>query len=167
MRPAKVVKLPTVVRHSRAPGWLDRVIRPAFEELIDQTSSSNEEMKPIFPHRKFWLAVILVATALIILLGNGAMAMTLNSPAFKHNGHIPSKYTCEGDDVSPPLAWEGVPDGAKSLVLIIDDPDAPDPKAPKMVWVHWIVYNMPPGHQEPARERKRGAVAARRFAWAQ
>jgi hypothetical protein len=52
------------------------------------------------------------------------MAMTLNSPAFQQNGHIPSKYTCEGEDVSPPLAWEGVPDGAKSLALIIDDPDA-------------------------------------------
>jgi Raf kinase inhibitor-like YbhB/YbcL family protein len=72
------------------------------------------------------------------------MAMTLNSPAFQQNGHIPSKYTCEGEDVSPPLTWEGVPNGAKSLVLIIDDPDAPDPKAPKMVWVHWVVYNMPP-----------------------
>ena len=72
------------------------------------------------------------------------MAMTLSSPAFQQNGHIPSKYTCEGEDVSPPLAWEGVPDGAKSLVLIIDDPDAPDPKAPKMVWVHWVVYNIPP-----------------------
>ena len=71
------------------------------------------------------------------------MAMTLNSPAFQQNGHIPSKYTCEGEDVSPPLAWEGVPNGAKSLVLIIDDPDAPDPKAPKMVWVHWVVYNIP------------------------
>jgi Phosphatidylethanolamine-binding protein len=70
------------------------------------------------------------------------MAMTLNSPAFKQSGHIPSKYTCEGEDVSPPLAWEGVPCGAKSL--IIDDPDAPDPKAPKMVWVHWVVYNIPP-----------------------
>jgi phosphatidylethanolamine-binding protein (PEBP) family uncharacterized protein len=58
------------------------------------------------------------------------MAMTLNSPAFQQHGHIPSKYTCEGEDVSPPLAWEGVPDGAKSLVLIVDDPDAPDPKAP-------------------------------------
>jgi Raf kinase inhibitor-like YbhB/YbcL family protein len=90
------------------------------------------------------LAVILLATALIILWGNGAMAMTLNSPVFKQNGQIPSKYTCEGEDVSPPLAWEGVPDGAKSLVLIIDDPDAPDPKAPKMVWVHWVVYNIPP-----------------------
>jgi Raf kinase inhibitor-like YbhB/YbcL family protein len=72
------------------------------------------------------------------------MAMSLNSPAFQQNGHIPSKYTCEGEHVSPPLAWEGVPNGAKSLVLIIDDPDAPDPKAPKMIWVHWVVYNMPP-----------------------
>ena len=72
------------------------------------------------------------------------MAMSLNSPAFQQNGHIPSKYTCEAEDVSPPLAWEGAPNGAKSLVLIIDDPDAPDPKAPKMVWVHWVVYNMPP-----------------------
>jgi Raf kinase inhibitor-like YbhB/YbcL family protein len=72
------------------------------------------------------------------------MAMTLSSPAFQQNGHIPLKYTCEGEDVSPPLAWEGVPDGAKSLVLIIDDPDAPDPRAPKMVWVHWVVYNIPP-----------------------
>jgi Phosphatidylethanolamine-binding protein len=62
------------------------------------------------------------------------MAMTLDSPAFQQ-GQIPSKYTCEGEDVSPPLAWEGVPNGAKSLVLIVDDPDAPDPKAPKMVWV--------------------------------
>jgi phosphatidylethanolamine-binding protein (PEBP) family uncharacterized protein len=90
------------------------------------------------------LAVILFATALIILWGNAAMAMTLNSSAFQQNGHIPSKYTCEGEDVSPPLAWEGVPNGVKSLVLIIDDPDAPDPKAPKMVWVHWVVYNIPP-----------------------
>jgi Raf kinase inhibitor-like YbhB/YbcL family protein len=72
------------------------------------------------------------------------MAMSLNSPAFQPTGHVPSKYTCEAEDVSPPLAWEGVPNGAKSLVLIIDDPDAPDPKAPKMVWVHWVVYNMPP-----------------------
>ena len=103
-----------------------------------------EAMKHVSPHRNSKLAVILFATALIILWGNAAMAMTLNSPAFQQNGHIPSKYTCEGEDVSPPLAWEGVPNGAKSLVLIIDDPDAPDPKAPKMVWVHWVVYNIPP-----------------------
>src|SRR6185295_11280625 len=47
-------------------------------------------------------------------------------------------------DISPPLAWNGVPEGTKSLVLIIDDPDAPDPKAPQRVWVHWVVYNIPP-----------------------
>ena len=81
------------------------------------------------------LVVILLAGILMILGGGAAMAMTLNSPAFKQNGHIPSRYTCEGDNVSPPLAWEDVPNGTKSLVLIIDDPDAPDPKAPKMVWV--------------------------------
>ena len=101
-------------------------------------------MKHISLHRNSELAVILFATALLILCGNAAMAMSLNSPAFQQNGHIPSRYTCEAEDVSPPLAWEGVPNGAKSLVLIIDDPDAPDPKAPKMVWVHWVVYNMPP-----------------------
>jgi Raf kinase inhibitor-like YbhB/YbcL family protein len=94
--------------------------------------------------RNSGLAATLFATAMISLWGGAAMAMTLSSPAFQQNGHIPSKYTCEGEDVSPPLAWEGVPDGAKSLVLIIDDPDAPDPKAPKMVWVHWVVYNIPP-----------------------
>ena len=99
-------------------------------------------MKRASPHRNSRLAIILFAIALI--WGSAAMAMTLNSPAFQQNGHIPSKYTCEGEDVSPPLGWKGVPDGAKSLVLIIDDPDAPDPKAPKMVWVHWIVYNIPP-----------------------
>jgi Raf kinase inhibitor-like YbhB/YbcL family protein len=70
--------------------------------------------------------------------------MTLNSSAFQQNGRIPSKYTCEGQNVSPPLAWEGVPNGAQSLVLIIDDPDAPDPQAPQRVWVHWVVYNIPP-----------------------
>jgi Raf kinase inhibitor-like YbhB/YbcL family protein len=94
-------------------------------------------------HQNTRLAVILLATILLTLRGSAAMAMTLNSPAFK-NGHIPAKYTCEDEDISPPLAWEGVPNGAKSLVLIIDDPDAPDPKAPKMVWVHWVVYHIPP-----------------------
>jgi Raf kinase inhibitor-like YbhB/YbcL family protein len=71
------------------------------------------------------------------------MALTLTSPAFTHQGSIPAKYTCDGDDVSPPLAWTGVPAGAKSLALIVDDPDAPDPKAPKRTWVHWVLYNLP------------------------
>ena len=59
-------------------------------------------------------------------------------------GSIPAQYTCEGGDVSPPLTWTGVPPSAKSLVLIVDDPDAPDPAAPRMIWVHWVVYNLPP-----------------------
>jgi Raf kinase inhibitor-like YbhB/YbcL family protein len=105
---------------------------------------SDDDMKHASPHQNSRLAVILFASALIILGGSAAMSMTLSSPAFQHNGLIPSKYTCEGEDVSPPLAWEDVPNGAKSLVLIVDDPDAPDPKAPKMVWVHWVVYNIPP-----------------------
>ena len=72
------------------------------------------------------------------------MAMSLISPTFEHGGQIPSKYTCEGDDLSPSLKWDGVPEGTKSLVLIVDDPDAPDPGAPKRVWVHWVLYNLPP-----------------------
>jgi Raf kinase inhibitor-like YbhB/YbcL family protein len=73
------------------------------------------------------------------------MAMTLTSTAFTHGGEIPTIHTCEGPDRSPPLAWTGIPTGAKSLVLIVDDPDAPDPKAPRMTWVHWVLYNLPAG----------------------
>jgi len=89
-------------------------------------------------------SILLLAAIQLKLTGSLAMAMTLTSPAFKSNGHIPSKYTCDGDNVSPPLAWIGVPEGARSLVLIIDDPDAPDPKAPQRVWVHWVLYNIAP-----------------------
>lgn len=71
--------------------------------------------------------------------------MNLNSSAFAPSSDIPSQYTCEGDNHSPPLAWSGVPAGAKSLVLIVDDPDAPDPAAPSRTWVHWVLYNIPPG----------------------
>ena len=73
------------------------------------------------------------------------MSLTITSSSFRHNGDIPVRYTCDGNDVSPPLSWSGVPAGARSLALILDDPDAPDPKAPKMTWVHWVLYNMPPG----------------------
>ena len=69
--------------------------------------------------------------------------LKIESTAFAENGDIPSKYTCEGEDIAPPLTWTGVPDDARSLVLIVDDPDAPDPEAPKMTWVHWVVYNLP------------------------
>ena len=72
------------------------------------------------------------------------MSLVLTSAAFTALGAIPTLHTCEGRDVSPPLAWTGVPTAAKSLVLIVDDPDAPDPRAPKTTWVHWVLYNLPP-----------------------
>ena len=72
------------------------------------------------------------------------MTLTLKSIAFDNGDTIPSKYTCKGEGISPPLAWTNVPQTARSLILIVDDPDAPDPKAPKMTWVHWVLYNIPP-----------------------
>jgi Raf kinase inhibitor-like YbhB/YbcL family protein len=70
-------------------------------------------------------------------------ALVLTSPAFSHEGTIPGQYTCEGADISPPLAWSNAPTGTKSFALIVDDPDAPDPRAPKMTWVHWVLQNIP------------------------
>lgn len=72
------------------------------------------------------------------------MDLTLESTAFSNQAEIPPRYTCEGEDLAPPLRWRGVPEGTKSLVLIVDDPDAPDPNAPKMTWVHWVLFNIPP-----------------------
>jgi hypothetical protein len=66
----------------------------------------------------------------------------LRSSSFSHGEEIPRRHTCEGEDLSPPLSWSGVPAGTKSLLLIVDDPDAPDPAAPRMVWVHWLLYDM-------------------------
>lgn len=71
------------------------------------------------------------------------MALTVTSTAFEQSGSIPSRYTCEGDDTSPPLSWSGAPPGTKSFALIVDDPDAPDPEKPQRVYVHWVVYNIP------------------------
>jgi Raf kinase inhibitor-like YbhB/YbcL family protein len=79
------------------------------------------------------------------------MTPSIQSKSFRHNEMIPARYTCDGQDISPPLQWSGIPTEAKSLVLIVDDPDAPDPAAPKMTWVHWVLYNIPvdtPGLEE-------------------
>ena len=71
------------------------------------------------------------------------MTLTLTSPAFTHNGAMPARLTCDGQDLSPELRWSGLPPNTKSLALIVDDPDAPDPAAPRMTWVHWVLYNIP------------------------
>jgi Raf kinase inhibitor-like YbhB/YbcL family protein len=91
------------------------------------------------------------------------MTLALTSTAFAADGAIPRRYTCQGEDLSVPLAWSGVPPQTKSLVLIVDDPDAPDPKAPRMTWVHWVLYNIPPsatGLKEAiaARELPKGTL---------
>ena len=72
------------------------------------------------------------------------LSLVVMSAQFTNNGAIPTAHTCEGADKAPELHWSGVPAAAKSLALIVDDPDAPDPKAPKMTWVHWVLYNLPP-----------------------
>jgi hypothetical protein len=101
-------------------------------------------------------AILLGASALPLHGADATMALTLTSPDYKPGAAMPSRHTCEGEDISPPLAWDGAPLGTKSLALIIDDPDAPDPKAPKHVWVHWVLYNLPP----ETRELAAGADAA-------
>jgi Raf kinase inhibitor-like YbhB/YbcL family protein len=78
------------------------------------------------------------------------MTLTLSSPAFTPNSEIPKIHTCDGADQSPPLAWTGAPAGTKSHVLIVDDPDAPDPKAPKRTWIHWVLYDIPASATELA-----------------
>jgi Raf kinase inhibitor-like YbhB/YbcL family protein len=71
------------------------------------------------------------------------MTFTLQSPAFAPNGEIPAVHTCDGPDISPALRWSGAPPGTRSFVLIVDDPDAPDPAAPKRTYVHWVLFDIP------------------------
>jgi Raf kinase inhibitor-like YbhB/YbcL family protein len=70
--------------------------------------------------------------------------LTITSTAFTHGGSIPGEYTCDASDTAPELQWSGAPSGTKSFALIVDDPDAPDPKAPKMTYVHWVLYDIAP-----------------------
>lgn len=71
------------------------------------------------------------------------MSLVLQSPAFQSKGEIPAVHTCDGRDISPALVWSGAPAGTRSFVLIVDDPDAPDPAAPKRTYVHWVLYDIP------------------------
>jgi Raf kinase inhibitor-like YbhB/YbcL family protein len=96
-----------------------------------------------------WLRLLFLVAVSVVLAwaswpaaGKGGK-MQLRSPSFTQMGAIPAEQTCEGADKAPGLEWDGVPDGVKSFVLIVDDPDAPDPAAPKRTWVHWVVYDIP------------------------
>jgi Raf kinase inhibitor-like YbhB/YbcL family protein len=89
--------------------------------------------------------------ALVLALAVTAAAdegFTLRSPAFAPGAAIPRQYTCEGEDVSPPLRWSAPPEGTRSLVLIVHDPDVPDPAAPRRRWIHWVIAGLPPAAGE-------------------
>ena len=88
------------------------------------------------------------------------MTFELRSPAFAAQGEIPSRFTCDGEDTSPPLVWRDAPPGTRSFALIVDDPDAPDPKAPRTTWVHWVVYGIPSSVQELAEGAGGGRLPA-------
>lgn len=89
--------------------------------------------------RKFFISAVLFLFAGLLTAGaKEGMSMKIMSPDFKHNEYIPKKFTCDGRDISPNLTIENIPGGAKSLALIVDDPDAP-----AGTWVHWVVYDIP------------------------
>ena len=100
--------------------------------------------------------------------------MKLVSSVFNAHGAIPRRHTCEGEDLAPPLAWSDAPATTSSFALIVDDPDAPDPAAPKMTWVHWVLYDipasvhdLPEGGSTPAGARDGvERLAAHRLWWA-
>ncbi len=89
------------------------------------------------------LQVYVSCTTNIAVAEEETMTLSITSTAFEEGSAMPAVYTCEGDDISPPLSFSGVPEAAQTLVLIVDDPDAPDPKAPQTTWVHWVLYNIP------------------------
>lgn len=105
--------------------------------------------------RKLWFIIILIIIAIAVTISlvkfnrtaapdtNMTKTLRLTSSAFNHNGLIPVRYTCDGNDFSPPLLISGAPAGTKSLVLIVDDPDSPTG-----TWDHWIIFNLPPDTAE-------------------
>jgi hypothetical protein len=97
-----------------------------------------------WPARATATCLLVLGASVRAFTEGASMPLSLTSPAFRQEGEIPSVHTCEGEDTSPQLAWSGVPQGTKSLALVVDDPDAPDPRAPKMTWVHWVLYDIPP-----------------------
>ena len=100
-------------------------------------------------------ALILTIILLSLFFVSDDNKMELKSNAFENNGKIPSKYTCDGENINPQLSISKVPEDAKSLVLVMDDPDAVKPAG--KVWAHWIVFNIPPETKEiPEAQEPRG-----------
>ena len=143
-----------------------RVIRitpaPRTRNLCTSNHRVNSELvrilglgvrKPLLLKRPLWMrtlqriAALIVVIPLGITIGDAQVPMkerlTLSSEQFAANGAIPSTYTCDGANYSPPLSWSGAPKGTKSFALIVYDPDAPDPAHPQRTWVHWGLYNIP------------------------
>jgi len=89
-------------------------------------------------------SILLFAAGLFfVTLAAAAPQLALRSPAFSANGEIPKRFTCDGENISPALLWGAPPAGTRSFALVVDDPDAPDPAAPRQRWVHLVVYNLP------------------------
>jgi hypothetical protein len=93
--------------------------------------------------------------------GTTIAPLSVTSTAFAANAAMPAKYTCEGENTSPPLAWSDPPASAKSVAIVVDDPDAPDPAAPKQVFVHWVIYDVPPATKSLAEGQKNAPAGAR------
>jgi len=112
--------------------------------------------------RALALATLAAGLACLSAEGDGMSAFKLTSPAFQDHAAMDARFTCEGGDTSPPLRWSGAPAGTKSYALIMDDPDAPDPAAPKMTWVHWVVYDIPAAVDSLAAGAAKGMPAGSR-----
>jgi Raf kinase inhibitor-like YbhB/YbcL family protein len=116
-------------------------------------------MPVLIGERPAWLVALSLVAAVVAMPEAFAQSdFTLTSTAFRDGGAIPARLTCEGEDLSPPLAWHGMPAGTKSIALIVDDPDAPDPKAPKRVWTHWLLFNLSPEETQLPEDADRAGL---------
>jgi hypothetical protein len=121
------------------PGVKQMVHAGRFSTLTNRSIAHAAEL-PRSRHAGLHLA----RRATTLKIKARGQTMKITSTAFAPGGEIPARHTCEDKDLSPPLAWRDAPAGTKSVALIVDDPDAPDPAAPRMTWVHWVLYDLPP-----------------------